>query len=144
MYRGAPDMECFSAAYASYSGLLCYNGDVTTVQGYEDIKEHYPRLNRVMIGRGLLSNPALGEQIQGTCKEDLRRFIQFHDEVLHGYLQVMSGERNTLFKMKELWFYLIQSFPGKEKGYKKIKKASTIAEYQSAVENLLREGEESG
>ena len=143
MYRGVPDMDCFSAAYESYSGLLCYNGDITTVQSYENIAGHYPNLDSVMIGRGLLSSPSLGEEIQGKQNPDFRRFLEFHDEILHGYMEIMSGDRNTLFKMKELWFYFIQMFPGKEKIYKKIKKATTIAEYQSAVELLFQEGEKS-
>lgn len=56
----------------------------------------------------------------------------------------MSGDRNTLFKMKELWFYMGGLFDGKEEGIKgkllkKIKKSQKFPEYLEAVEELFAE-----
>ena len=53
----------------------------------------------------------------------------------------MPGELPTLFKMKELWLYLMQSFDfglDREKAVKKIKKADTVAEYVAAVDYAFR------
>ena len=47
------------------------------------------------------------------------------------------GDRNVLFKMKELWFYQIRQFEDAEKYGKKIKKAQRLSEYEEAVEELL-------
>ncbi len=57
----------------------------------------------------------------------------FHRELLSGYREIMSGDQNTLFKMKELWTYFGESFPGKEKALKKIRKAGNMAQYEAAV-----------
>ena len=40
--------------------------------------------------------------------------------------------------MKELWFYMIQMFPEKDREYKKLKKAQTIREYEDAVYGIVR------
>lgn len=53
----------------------------------------------------------------------------------------MSGEKNTLFKMKELWFYMGPLFEDSDKFLKKIKKANRLKDYEIAVAQLLRERE---
>ena len=64
---------------------------------------------------------------------------QFHDTIFEGYLQIMSGERDALFMMKEVWFYMIHMFTNKEKYSKKIKKAQTRADYQAVIASLFRD-----
>ena len=49
----------------------------------------------------------------------------------------MSGDMNVLYKMKELWFYMIMLFPEQEKVLKKIKKARKLAEYDEAIHEIL-------
>ena len=46
---------------------------------------------------------------------------------------------NVLFKLKEVWSYMITFFPESEKYGKKIKKAKTVEEYQRIVDTLFRE-----
>lgn len=136
-YRGVPDMEAFRYGYENSRNPVCYNGDIVTKKGYEDLLSRYENLSCVMIGRGLIANPGLAENISGQQGFDREKFLTFHEEILRGYMQIMSGDRNTLFKMKELWFYMIQMFPGNEKAYKKIKKAESIRDYETAVKSIL-------
>ena len=70
----------------------------------------------------------------------LQSFQQFHDRLLTGYAEIMSGNRNTLFKMKELWYYFQCHFPGCEKELKKIKKAQKLSDYQAAVQAMFASG----
>ena len=46
-----------------------------------------------------------------------------------------------LFKMKEIWLYMIGLFPEHEKYWKKIKKASRLCDYEEAVRSMFREME---
>ena len=55
------------------------------------------------------------------------------------FFSLMSGGRNVLFKLKEVWSYMITFFPESEKYGKKIKKAKTVEEYQRIVDTLFRE-----
>lgn len=84
------------------------------------------------------SRPNPSESGRPCTKETLRAF---HDDILSGYQAVMSGDKNTLFKMKELWFYLGTNFTAPEKYLKKIKKSERIAEYEAVVHALFREQE---
>lgn len=76
--------------------------------------------------------------IQGGQPEK-QRWKAFHDEMCLGYEEIMSGERNVLFKMKELWAYMLPMFEDGEKIGKKIKKAGRLQEYKELVDTLFRE-----
>ena len=79
-------------------------------------------MDRVMLGRGLLCNPFLIEMSKTVddaahdhMQEKKERLYAFHQEILEGYIQIMSGDRNVLFRMKELWFYLGDCFTNADK-----------------------------
>ena len=57
------------------------------------------------------------------------------------YKELLSGERNVLFRMKELWSYMAVSFTNYEKYAKKIKKSQHLSDYQAAVSSLFAEQE---
>lgn len=99
-----------------------------------------------MIGRGLIRNPELAERILSLSRTekaeadgfDLARFREFHDLLLSEYRERMSGEIPVLYKMKELWFYMMSMFPDSGKIEKKIKKSKRLAEYRAAVDELFQ------
>ena len=49
----------------------------------------------------------------------------------------MSGDTNTLYKMKDLWTFMIRGFTNSEKYLKNIRKAGSISEYQIAVDAVF-------
>lgn len=61
----------------------------------------------------------------------------FYGRLAEDYAAVLSGERDVLFKMKELWGWQGQLFEGSEKYLKKIRKAQKLTEYKSAVAALF-------
>ena len=146
-YKNQPRPAAYELAESIVQCPLCYNGDIHSPEDYERFRMKFPGTERVMLGRGILKDPFLVGKIKGTVTDnhmpDPARLEAFHDEILDGYRQVMSGDKNTLYKMKELWVYLGESFPeskfpGSGKLLKKMKKASSVSEYQSAVRLLLR------
>ncbi len=139
-YKNTPDMEAFAKAEEMSSHPLCYNGDVFSVEDYERVTKRFPSVERMMLGRGILMNPGLIDEINGKEGVNAKELCAFHDEVMEGYLAVMSGERNTLFRMKELWSYLGERFPDGEKALKRLRKATRIPEYQAAVSEVLQSG----
>lgn len=131
-YNNKPNREIYRLAEQKSRNPVCYNGDLFTHKDVEEFCREFPETQALMLGRGLIRNPGLlaGEM---TEQEKKVRFRQFHELVLEGYRKQEMGDRNVLFKMKELWFYQIQEFPGTEKVGKRIKKAQTLAEYEAAV-----------
>lgn len=136
-YKNHPDLDAFALALEKSKAPVCYNGDIFTVEDYRTITARFPGLERIMLGRGLLANPGLlseilsGKQIK---KDDLQIF---HDRIYHDYAQIMAGDRNTLFKMKELWNYIQFFFGDRDKYIKKIRKAKNFAEYERTVSALF-------
>ena len=131
---------------------------------FERLGDHIP--SAIMVGRGAIANPGLPKELAehanpGLPKEPAEHalpgqkrpdraghvtlledsderelFREFHDEILNGYREMMSGDQPVLFKMKELWVYMGPYRKLTDKQMKKIRKAGSLAEYESIVDAL--------
>lgn len=138
-YGNKPNMEMFKDALKSSKNTICYNGDIFSVKDYEKFIEECPSVDRIMIGRGSLANPGLINEIKGKGVVDKNILKEFHDEVCMGYKEILSGDINVLFRMKELWSYMISMFEDSEKVAKKIKKERMLSEYNVIISRLFAE-----
>lgn len=146
-YKNHPHMEAFDLAVKESRNPVFYNGDLFSEAEIRQFGRDYPEISTVMLGRGLLTNPALAET-EASCiaehEADEKRLTAdriraFHEDVLEGYRKAIPGDKNVLFKMKELWTYLGEAFEDSAKPMKKICKAQRMEEYKAAVESLLVE-----
>ena len=133
-YKGEPRLKFFEYAVKNSVNPVVYNGDLFES---EDIKKHNNDAC-VMIGRGLLYNPELIEQYNsGSVYEfNFKRFRNFHDEIYHDYQEIMGGDKNVLFHMKELWTYWRSLYPDSDRDIKHILKSKNYGEYEAALRNL--------
>jgi tRNA-dihydrouridine synthase len=137
-YKNTPRLEAFARAVEEIrSTPLCYNGDINTVADYEAIAQRFPTVDRVMIGRGLLANPGLVGEIRGFPAAEKKQLRAFHDEIMDGYRTIFSGERDLVFHMKEIWFYLTNCFPERDRRLKQIQKCQTLAEYRLIMQQIF-------
>lgn len=118
---------------------LCYNGNLFTVEDYESAAKQFPKTDAFMFGRGLIANPGLVGELRTGKKMEKGILRSFHDEIYQEYKELLSGDRNVLFRMKELWNYMIVSFANCEKYAKKIKKAQKCSEYEAVISSLFAE-----
>lgn len=130
-YKNEPNREAFSRIYERTGKKLVYNGNLFSAEAICNCEKSYPKLTGLMLGRGLIVCPALLEE-----NEEEKRFWQFHDEIYEGYRRTQSGDRNVLYRMKELWFYWEKAFEPMEKNAKQIKKAQKCDEYEMAVRQI--------
>lgn len=161
-YKNPIRKETYKYAMEHSKAPLCYNGEIHSRKAYDKFTEEFPEVHTIMLGRGLFKNPFLveeirgvgAERIEGSCEQKMvvksnvwdekeyaiRRTTlrAFHEDVLQGYKEIMSGDTNTLFKMKEIWTYLSESFPGSEKQIKKLRKVNNLAEYKAIVNEIFR------
>ena len=140
-YKNVPNLDVFEYIYRNTDHKLCYNGDIVTPRDYEMIKNRFKNLDSIMLGRGILKNPGLGCYTKTGLKKEKDDYINFHNYIYEEYKEVLFGEKTVLFKMKELWAYLGNSFTSYEKYGKKIKKAQTLKKYDEAVQRLFNEQE---
>ena len=61
---------------------VCYNGDIFTKQDYDDLLGRFPAVDKIMLGRGIIGNPGLAEEIMNETETDRKRVKDFHDELL--------------------------------------------------------------
>lgn len=140
-YQNKPDLEVFEEALAASGNPVCYNGDIRSAENVEVLRRRFPKLEAVMIGRGIIADPGLMETVRQKKQVDKMQLKQFHDQLCRAYEAVLPGDRTVLFKMKELWYYMGQTFADSAKYLKKIKKANRIEEYMTATNRLFTECE---
>lgn len=138
-YRAPVRRETFAYAVEHCGLPLCYNGDLNSPADCAKLLARFPTVEGIMLGRGLLANPALGRQLQGGAPLDKGELRTFHDRILEAYRETLSGERPVLGKMKELWFYQSALFESPEEPMKAIRKARTLTDYRFAVDALFRD-----
>lgn len=137
-YKGEVDGTAFAAFYEECTHPLVYNGDLLTVEDIRRTEEMFPRLDGIMLGRGLLANPALAwEYANGITllpKELHDKVKSFHARLFQYYEAHLQGETQLLSKMKPYWEYLLPDADRKVK--KAIKKATTVDKYLTAVNQV--------
>ena len=140
-YKETPHFDVFTDILKESRNPVVYNGDLFTVEKVKEFREKFPTVGTVMIGRGLIRNPALAEMILQEETEPeadiLPRIREFHDALFEHYRETMSGDRNLLFRMKDLWSYMLAEVPDSEKLAKKIRKSQHVPEYLAAVEEVF-------
>ena len=142
LYRNTPRMEAFSLAMQELSVPLCYNGDIIDIESFEKVCAKFPSIDRVMIGRGMFRNPALIARLKGTpydATDYKSRLREFHDEIYIGFRSIFSGEKDALFRMKEVWSYLRYAFENSDKYWKKIRKVQHHPDYVILINQLFSE-----
>jgi tRNA-dihydrouridine synthase B len=146
LYKGGVDLESFERCLENTSHKLYYNGDMTTVEGFRQMRARFPQLDHWMFGRGIIADPFLPQMIKAdtTSYPDnwIEVFGKFHDTLFAEFEQALSGQAHVLLKMLSYWEYFIHLFPASLKGLKKIKKAKTIAAYDVAVSEILETARE--
>lgn len=136
-YRHPVRVEYFEQAVDAYHGPLCFNGGLVTAEDCARFARRFPQVDRVMIGQGLLADPALVQKAKGGPGAGREALRAFHDELYHTYLEIFASQRNTVFHMKELWSYLGRLFQGAEKPLKQIRKAADSPAYEAAVAQIF-------
>ena len=136
-YKGKPDLKAFGTMLAASEHPVCYNGDLFSAEDVETFTARFPQVDMLMIGRGLLRDPALVRTLQGgtpASKEELHAYVQ---SLFAAYSESLYGPANAVQRMKELWSYLITQFPEAGRTKKKLLRAVSPQAYETAVEELF-------
>lgn len=147
LYKGEADVKRFAELIPMIKAPLVYNGDIVSVESFERIREQVQPVNEFMLGRGLLANPFLAEEIKNGELNELSKPVCQKKDRLHAYvvdlyedrLRHAGGSPKVLGRMKELWSYLMYSFDEPQIIWRKIKKINALKEYEETVEELFRE-----
>ena len=152
MYTGSVDLDAFGEALHLLEHPVCYNGDINALSFFQMLEKRFPSIRRYMLGRGLLANPFLCEEIKAPysllrtgefppAQEGIKiaRIKDFHDDLVARYEAVLHGDQPLLGKMKEFWTYQSLHLSNGRTLFKKIKKTRHLATYKAIVNERLAE-----
>ena len=135
-YKGGVHPDAFRQAAERLPFPLRYNGNLFTVSDVRRTGEDFPGLAGMMIGRGLLADPALITRCRGGTRSRAA-LIEFHEELAARYLAAMHPDGAVLPKFKELWLYLSLLLRD-ERAWKTLRKCSRWAEFHPLALDLLQ------
>lgn len=136
-YREPVHPEAFQYAMETTAVPLAYNGDLFTIPDVEDFSCRFPSADRIMIGRGLMADPAMVTKLQGgeSDKETLERF---HNELCQRYPEVFESEANAMRRLKAIWAYLLPRFRGGETFRKALVKTRRWSDFLTVTRDIFR------
>ena len=137
-YRGAVHRDVYAAAEARARMPLVYNGDLFTPDSCRALEQAHPKTRALMLGRGMLANPALAQTYAGGAPLSRESLRAFHDDLLHAY-QAAYPVSVVLGRMREVAKNIACCFEGAEKPLKAARKAGSLSAYQDAVTRLFED-----
>ena len=140
LYEGNVNEPVFERASDVCCHPLIYNGNIFSLNDFQIKKANLTKTKGWMLGRGILMNPFLPEEITGLSLNDEQRktrLFEFHHLIADGYLKQMDNPGNALNKMKQFWIYFSHQFTDQRKVLKRIKKTGTVRNYYAEVENIF-------
>lgn len=113
MYEGVVNIKMMQECVSILNHKIIYSGDIKKMDDVILLKEQLPSINDWMIGRQLIVNPFLPEEIKSQQKSSQvdknRRFKQFHKELAAQLNSEVEREQSALNKLKEYWTYFSQN-----------------------------------
>lgn len=138
-YKKPVDIDAFREFYDACKHPVVYNGDLLTLQDIQRVENEFPELDGIMLGRGLLANPALGLEYSASKEMSNKELAisvrKMHDKMHDVMAQRLQGNTQYLSKLKPYWEYLLPDMLKRDK--KAILKATTIEKYMNAVNEGL-------
>lgn len=144
MYKGIANRTIISTIIEKSANPIAYNGDILNTTDAEQIITENKQLTHLMIGRGLLYNPFLANELKGTKTDAYQRrskLQNFTENIAQQQLTRLQGAGHFLQKMTTYWEYWSQMFVNQHKIFKSIKKCHSTADYEYVTQNIFRNAE---
>lgn len=135
-YEGEPDKKVFARFLSECNHPGVYNGNVLSIQDIRKLRERFPLLSDVMIGRGLLAHPDLLHP-EWDSVERKTKYLDFYERIYDAYARKLSGEMQILKHMQEFWTYFLPDADKRLK--KKLKKTQSLFAFESYARRILEE-----
>ncbi len=135
-YKGTPHRNVYTACESKTQLPLVYNGDLFTPQDCCELILQHPAVHALMLGRGMLANPALAQTAAGGAPLTRETLKAFHDDLFAAYRQAYHTSA-VLGRMREVAKNIACCFEGADKPLKAARKANSIPVYEDAMARLF-------
>lgn len=137
-YKGRARQQAYGLTLEKAPFPVAYNGDLFEPKDIEALVKAYPQTRHVMLGRGVLANPALVRMARGGEAASMDELRRFHDLLFGAYKDEMGG--NAVMRMKEWWSYAKDSFADPVGVVRAVRKVRKADEYEAAAKEVFRTG----
>jgi tRNA-dihydrouridine synthase len=138
-YKGEPRLEAMGDVWARCPFPVCYNGNIYTVEDAARLQQRFSQMTTVMLGRGLMANPALARELRGGAPLTAAELRDYTEELYAAYRRYYEKGEPAVGRMKEQWFYISRHFADAARPLRRIQKADTPPEYEGAVAAFWRD-----
>ncbi|MBP5662826.1 MAG: tRNA-dihydrouridine synthase family protein [Bacteroidales bacterium] len=157
-YAGVPDWNALEELLSVLQHPVIYSGDVFQLADYEILSTRFPQIKTWLLGRGVLRNPRLAEEIQSFASEkdgvsgfnnfcddkevlrvgngEIVRFNEFYED-LKQTLEAYRGANGSLSVLKELWHYFAHFFHFTDEQLHSLLVIPTPDAFDAAAKKLL-------
>lgn len=140
-YNGHPDMETFSQVLPLLKAPVIYNGDIVSGADAKRIKERFPTVADLMVGRGVLYRPTLPLDIANPDRDtndDLRLAAHFIRRLVQEILSTMPSDQARIRKIKEYWCLVWKSLPISEMQARQVLHQEKLTTVEKMICDLLQ------
>ncbi len=150
-YKHPAHMDLFKEITTLTDLTLSYNGDIYKASDVAKLKESMENsdyeIESVMLGRGLIGNPFLVEDIyaleEGKYQDydlydadRMKRLKPLLDDIFKGYAEIQDAN-TAVYRMKEIWAFLIDKCTLDKKALKAIRTSENGIEYEHALRYIF-------
>lgn len=136
-YKGTVHRDAFDRALAVYPGRLVYNGDLFTAADVAAFQGKYPQVDTIMVGRGLMADPALGRRLRAAREPPGRSWSSITTDC---WRLSPAAQRYAAGAAPDAGAVELpqRAVRGGERPLKAIRKANDLAAYEAAAKEILR------
>lgn len=141
LYKGKANIDVYKNLIDSFPSLnLVYNGDIRSLESFEKRKDYFGSESTWMLGRGLLQNPFLVQQITNSTKElpleykiTLYNFIK---ALCVAIVEHSNDQGHALNRIRIQLDYMLEYFTDLKKIRKRIKKSKALDDVLRIIEDI--------
>jgi tRNA-dihydrouridine synthase len=135
LYKGDVSLPMYKKCKTLFPTIdFIYNGDITSVAVFNEVQASLNGQQKWMIGRGLLSNPFLAEQVKGIFYTDAeakkRHLYKFILKLIEETERDSKNNGHLLNRLKTQFHYLSDAFPEPIKTGRLVKKIKSIEGFE--------------
>ena len=136
LYEGIPNWDVFEEFCSITKHKIVYSGDVFSKEDCKTLAERFPMVETWMLGRGMLQNPFLAEEIKNQDVGDKKsRFMVFYQDLADSLLPI-RGESGTLANLKELWHYFAVFCHLSDEQLRQLLREETLRSFEEQAKKL--------
>lgn len=140
-YNGHPDLDTFALVLPQLKAPVIYNGDIVSGADAKRIKERFPTVADLMVGRGVLYRPTLPLDIANPDRDtndDLRLAAHFIRRLVQEILSTMPSDQARIRKIKEYWCLVWKSLPISEMQARQVLHQEKLTIVEKMICDLLQ------